>query len=164
MKIDFYSISNFLSFIVWPLDVAEVAKVSRDNIFKWKIKFCNSWATYMLYTSKECIFHVEFKFKQKSMVHYWKIWKNSNFSSFWSKTRMTRYLRWLISQKVYNKSQKWLCQELWKGLNLKVTKYELITSNHSEMADDYPSVGAPGAPPSLLGLNGHLKSILTYLE
>ena len=61
----FYSIGDLLSFTVWPLDVAEVTKVSRDNIFKWKIKFCNSWATYMLYTSKECIFHVEFKFRQK---------------------------------------------------------------------------------------------------
>ena len=56
--IDFYSISNFLSFIVWPLEVAEVTKVSRVNFFnqenpkfsifsykhviylKWKLKLC----------------------------------------------------------------------------------------------------------------------------
>ena len=36
--IDFYSISDFLSFIVWLLDVAELAKVSRVNIFKKKSK------------------------------------------------------------------------------------------------------------------------------
>ena len=62
---DFYSIGDFLSFTVWPLDVAEVTKVSRVNVFKQKIKFRNFWATSMLYTSKERIFHIEFKFKQK---------------------------------------------------------------------------------------------------
>ena len=63
--IDFYFIGDFLPFTVWPLDVAEVTKVNRVNIFKQKIKFRNFWATSMLYTSKERIFHVEFKFKQK---------------------------------------------------------------------------------------------------
>ena len=58
--IDFYSMSDFLSFIVWPLEVAEVAKVSLDNIFWQKVNFHNFWAT-----SKERIVHVEFKFKQK---------------------------------------------------------------------------------------------------
>ena len=137
--IDFYSISDFLLFIVWPLDVAEVAKVSRVNIFKGKIKFRNFWAKSMLYTSKERIFHVEFKFKQKryGSIHYWKNWKKLNFSVFGSKTRLTRCLWWLISRFFYNKPQKWLCQELLKGLNLKVTKYELIISNQSEMADDH---------------------------
>ena len=95
--IDFYFIGDFLPFTVWPLDIAEVTKVNRVNIFKQKIKFRNFWATSMLYTSKERIFHVEFKFKQKSMIHYWKIWKNLNFSDFWVKTRLTRSLRWLIS-------------------------------------------------------------------
>ena len=71
------------------------------------------------------------------MGHYWKIWKNLNFSDFGSKTRLTRCLRWLISWFFYYKPQKWLCQELLKGLNLKVTKYELIISNQSEMADNY---------------------------
>ena len=45
--IDFYSISNFLSFIVWPLDVAEVAKVSRVNIFEQKIQNFQFLATNM---------------------------------------------------------------------------------------------------------------------
>ena len=76
--------------------------------------------------------------------------KNGNksvFLIFASKTKLTRYLRKLIPQNCTNKSQKWLCQELLKGLNLKVTKYELIISNQSEMADDYLPGGAPGAPP-----------------
>ena len=50
-------------------------------------------------------------------------------------------------QVFYNKPKKWLCQELLKGLNLKVTKYELIISNQSEMADDNLPGGARGAPP-----------------
>ena len=145
--IDFYSIGDFLSFTIWPLDVAEVTKVSHVNIFKEKIKFHNFWATSMLYTSKERIFHVEFKFKQKTYGSLLKIWKNLNFSDFGSKTRLTRCLRWLISRFFYNKPQKWLCQELLKGLNLKVTKYELIISNQSEMADNHLPGGAPGAPP-----------------
>ena len=29
-----------------------------------------------MYTSKECIFHVEFKFRQQSKVCFKKIWKN----------------------------------------------------------------------------------------
>ena len=63
--IDFYFIGDFLPFTVWPLDVAKLMKVNRVNIFKQKIKFYNFCATSILYTSKERIFHVEFKFKQK---------------------------------------------------------------------------------------------------
>ena len=59
---------------------------------------------------------------------------------------------WFL-QFFYNKPQKWLCQELLKGLNLKVTKYELIISNQSEMADDYLPGGAPGAPPMFIRVN-----------
>ena len=80
--IDFYSIGDFLSFTAWPLEVAEVTKVHRVKIFMQKMKFRNFWATSMLYTSKERIFQVEFKFKQKSMVHYWKIWKKFEFFHF----------------------------------------------------------------------------------
>ena len=63
--IDFYSIGDFLSFTAWLLEVAEMTKVRRIKISKQKMKFHNFWATSMLYTSKECIFQVEFKFKQK---------------------------------------------------------------------------------------------------
>ena len=104
----------------------------------------------MLYTSKDCIFHVEIKFKQKIWFIIDKFEKKINFSIFGSKTRVTRYVRRLISQISYNKSQKWLCQELSKGLKLKVTKYELLTSNHLEMAGDYVQGGARGAPPNLI--------------
>ena len=81
--IDFYSISNFLSFIVWPLEVAEVTKVSRVNIFYQKIKFRNFWATSMLYTSKERIFHLEFKFKQNEYGLLLKYLKKFEFFRFW---------------------------------------------------------------------------------
>ena len=37
--IDFYSITDFLSFIVWPPDVAEVTKVRRVNFFKQKTAY-----------------------------------------------------------------------------------------------------------------------------
>ena len=41
-------------------------------------------------------------------------------------------------------------------MNLKVTKYELIISNQSEMADDYIPEGLEEPPPNLLGLIGKL--------
>ena len=80
--IDFYFIGDFLPFTVWPLDVAEVTKVNRVNIFKQKIKFRNFWATSMLYTSKERIFHVEFKFKQKKYDSLLKNLKKFEFFRF----------------------------------------------------------------------------------
>ena len=80
--IDFYFIGDFLPFTVWPLDVAEVTKVNRVNIFKQKIKFRNFWATSMLYTSKERIFHVEFKFKQKKYDSFLKNLKKFGFFRF----------------------------------------------------------------------------------
>ena len=83
--IDFYSIGNFLSFTIWPLDVAKVTKVTHINIFKEKVKFCNFCATSMLYTSKERIFHVEFKFKQKEYGSLLKNLKKFEFFRFWVK-------------------------------------------------------------------------------
>ena len=83
--IDFYSIGNFLSFTIWPLDVAKVTKVTHINIFKEKVKFCNFCATSMLYTSKERIFHVEFKFKQKEYGSLLKKLKKFEFFRFWVK-------------------------------------------------------------------------------
>ena len=48
--IDFYSIGDFLSFTVWPLDVAEVTKVSCVKIYKQKMKeegpFLFSWVNF----------------------------------------------------------------------------------------------------------------------
>ena len=61
----FYSISNFLSIIVWPLDVAKVTKVCRVNFFEQKIQNFQFWATNMLYTSNESWNYVEFKFITK---------------------------------------------------------------------------------------------------
>ena len=45
--IDFYSMSDFLSFFVWPLYAAEMEKVSRVNIFKQKIQNFQFLATNM---------------------------------------------------------------------------------------------------------------------
>ena len=117
--IDFYSIGNFLSFTIWPLDVAKVTKVTHINIFKEKVKFCNFCATSMLYTSKERIFHVEFKFKQKSRVHYWKIWKKSIFPFFGSKMRLTRCVRWLISRIFWQQNWKMTLPGVVKRFELK---------------------------------------------
>ena len=80
--IDFYSISNFLSFIVWPLEAAEVTKVSCVNFFQQKIQNFNFLATDMLYTSKERIFHVEFKFITKKWDLIVKNWNKMHFSHF----------------------------------------------------------------------------------
>ena len=83
--IDFYSIGDFLSFTAWPLEVAEVTKVHRVKIFMQKMKFRNFWATSMLYTSKERIFQVEFKFKQKKYGSLLKNLKKIEFFHFWVK-------------------------------------------------------------------------------
>ena len=83
--IDFYSIGDFLSFTAWPLEVAEVTKVHRVKIFMQKMKFRNFWATSMLYTSKERIFQVEFKFKQKKYGSLVKNLKKIEFFHFWVK-------------------------------------------------------------------------------
>ena len=42
--IDCYSIGDFLSFTIWPLDVAEVTKVSCVNIYKKKNQISQFWS------------------------------------------------------------------------------------------------------------------------
>ena len=63
--IDFYFITDFLSFIVWPLHVAEETKVSRVNFFEQKIQNFQFLATNKLCTSNESWNYVEFKFIKK---------------------------------------------------------------------------------------------------
>ena len=104
--IDFYSISNFLSFNVWLLEVAEVTKVSCVNFFQQKIQNFNFLATDMLYTSKERIFHVEFEFIPKKWDLIVKHFQKAIYLIFASKMRATRYLLELISKNCTNKSQK----------------------------------------------------------
>ena len=158
--IDFYSISNFLSFIVWPLEVAEVTKVSRINIFKQKIKFRNFWATSMLYTSKERIFHVEFKFKQKSRVYYWKVWKKFNFSILGSKTRLTRCLRWVVSQFFWQQNSKMALPEVVKRFEAKShqiwAQYLQPVRNGGRLSPR----GGSRSPPHLLGLKERCVTVL----
>ena len=77
--IDFYSISDFLAFIVWPLEVAEVTKVSRVNFFQQKIQNFQFLARNTWYTSNESWDYVEFKFTTKK---YDLIEKNDKKSHF----------------------------------------------------------------------------------
>ena len=93
--IDFYSISDFLSFIVWPLEVAEVTKVSRVNFFQQKIQNFQFLARNTWYTSNESWDYVEFKSTTKK---YDLIEKNEKKFIFASKTRLTSCLRGPISQ------------------------------------------------------------------
>ena len=146
--IDFYSIKIFLSFIVWPLEVAEVTRVSCVKFFQQKIQNFNFLATNMLYTSKEHIFLVEFKFTTKNRIWLKKMGRKFVFLIFALKMRATRYLRELISKNCTNKSQKWLYQGLVEASTWKVTKGELCISAHLESAGDLLSDG-PLCPPYL---------------
>ena len=101
-----FIISNFLSFIVWPLEAAEVTKVSCVKFFQQKIQNFNFLPTNMLYTSKESIFPVEFKFTTKNRIWLKKMGRKFVFLIFASKIRATRYLRKPISKNCTNKSQK----------------------------------------------------------
>ena len=96
--IDFYSISDFLSFIVWPLEVAEVTKVSRVNFFQQKIQNFQFLARNTWYTSNESWDYVEFKSTTKKYDLIEKNEKKIIFLIFASKTRPTSCLRGPISR------------------------------------------------------------------
>ena len=85
---------NWKSIKKWP----NMSKIS---------KFCNFRAISTCNTSKESIFHIEFKFKQKkSMISFKKNWKKSNFS----------FLCVKINADLLSKIAKfsYLCKEIWK--------------------------------------------------
>ena len=113
--------------------------------------FCNFWATSTIYTSKECIFQVEFNYGQKKYDLLKKKWKKLIFSVFWSKIMLTSWLQQQFFCNWWKKFQKWLFQDLLEGLKWKVTKYEHANFNKLEMADDKHLGGARGAPPAFLG-------------
>ena len=108
----FYSISDFLSFTVWPLDVSEVTKVSHVNFFKQKIQNFQFLATNMLYTSNESWNYVEFKFITKNRMWLWKIRKNPFFSFLPQKRGWPKIFAIRFHKISPNKSQKWLYQGL----------------------------------------------------
>ena len=113
-------------------------------------KICNFWAISTCNTSKKRIFHIEFNFKQKKYDLFEKNAKKSNFKIFFSKIFLTSCLRLQIFQICEKKFQNWVALFFGKVLKIKVTKGELIISNHVEMADQYLLGGARGAPPPAL--------------
>ena len=113
-------------------------------------KICNFWAISTCNTSKKRIFHIEFIFKQKKYDLLDKKAKKFNFSIFFSKFILTSWLRLQIFQNFGKNFQNWVALFFGKVLKIKVTKGELIISNHVEMADQYLLGGARGAPPPAL--------------
>ena len=110
-------------------------------------KICNFWAISTCNTSKKRIFHIEFIFKQKKYDLLEKKAKNFNFSISFSKFILTSWLRLQIFQNFGKNFQNWVALFFGKVLKIKVTKGELVISNHVEMADQYLLGGARGAPP-----------------
>ena len=117
--IDFYSISDFLSFTVWPLDVAEVTKVRRVNFFKKKIQNFQFLARNTLYTSNESWDYVEFKWIAKKYDLVEKNEKKIIFLIFASKTRPTSCLRRPISRYFIKKISKVASPGAGRSFNLK---------------------------------------------
>ena len=101
----------------------------------------------MLYTSKEHIFHVEFKFKQKSIGSFLKNLQEIEFFCFLVKNEADQVSS-MGNFSIFLKTK--LKNGFARGLKLKVTKYELSISNQSEMVDDYLPGGATVAPPPAL--------------
>ena len=145
--IDFYSISKFLSFTVWPLDVAEVTKVCRVNFFKKKIQNFQFLARNTLYTSNESWDYVEFKFTTKKIWFDWEKWQKISFFSFlpWKRGRQLFFAGQFFNI-LYKKFQKWLHQGLEEASTWKVTKGELYISVRLESAGNLLSLG-PSWPP-----------------
>ena len=81
------------------------------------------------------------------MIYLKKFEKNQIFPIFFSKLMLTICLRSQISQICTRKFQNWVYLCFGKVLKLKVTKGELIISNHLEMPDRCLPRGAPRAPP-----------------
>ena len=78
--------------------------------------------------------------------------KELNFSDFLLKLRLTSYLWLQISQNCSNDFQIWVALSFWNVLKIKVTKGELIISNHLEMADQYLLGGSRSPSSHWLGL------------
>ena len=142
-----------VSFIVWPLDVAKVAKVSRVNIFKQKIQNFQFLATNMKYTSNESWNCVEFKFMTKQYDLIVKNWKKVHFSHFCLKTRLTRCLRRLISQIFLQQNSKMAWPGVVKRFEVKSHQiWALYLQPVRNGGRLYPRGLQEPLPPHLLGL------------
>ena len=142
--IDFYSISDFLSFIVWPLEVAEVTKVSRVNFFQQKIQNFQFLARNTWYTSNESWDYVEFKFTTKKNYLIEKNEKKNHFSHFCLENEADQLSSQANFSIFYKKKfQKWLHQGLEEASTWKVTKGQLCISAHLELAGDRLSIRPP---------------------
>ena len=94
------------------------------------------------------------------MICFKKNWKNQIFSFFFSKSMLTSCLLTRVSQICAKKFKNWVRLCFGNVLKLKVTKGELIISNHVEMADQYlrgwgggGGGGSRSPLPHWLGLN-----------
>ena len=126
--IDFYSISNFLSFIVWPLEVAEVTKVSRVNFFQQKIQNFQFLARNTWYTSNESWDYVEFKFTTKKYDLIEKNDKKSHFSHFCLENEADHFFSRANFSIFYNKDFKSGFTRGWQKLQLEKSPKESFES------------------------------------
>ena len=134
--------------LIWPFFRIFFPSLPQKNSENWNstekslkmvkiFKICNFWAISTCNTSKKRIFHIEFIFKQKKYDLLEKKAKNFNFSIFFSKFILTSWLRLQIFQNFGKNFQNWVALFFGKVLKIKVTKGELVISNHVEMADQY---------------------------
>ena len=126
--IDFYSISDFLAFIVWPLEVAEVTKVSRVNFFQQKIQNFQFLARNTWYTSNESWDYVEFKFTTKKYDLIEKNDKKSHFSHFCLENEADHFFSRANFSIFYNKNFKSGFTRGWQKLQLEKSPKESFES------------------------------------
>ena len=147
--IDCYSISDFLLFTVWPLDVTEVMKVCCVNFFKKKIQNFKFLARNTWYTSNESWDYVEFKFIAKKYDLIEKNEKKILFLIFASKTRLTRCLRRPISRYYIKKISKVASPGAGRSFNLKSHQRRALYLCTFGIGRRSTERWASGAPPDL---------------
>ena len=101
---------------------------------------------------KKTHFSPRMQFETKKYDLFEKNAKKSNFETFFFKNFPTSCLRLQIFQICETKLQNWVALYFGKVLKIKVTKGELIISNHLEMADQYLLGGSRSPSSHWLGL------------
>ena len=145
----FYSISNFLSIIVWPLDVAKVTKVCRVNFFEQKIQNFQFWATNMLYTSNESWNYVEFKFIMKKIWFDSRKFKKIHFSDFCLKNEADQVSSRADFSKSYQQISKMALPGAGRSFNLKSHQRRTHYLHPIQNGSQSPEHGAIVPPPWL---------------